>query len=81
MSTNRDDLIERALRFMSSEHNNAVRLRDQMYATQRRAMDNGLLSEALHAGTLIASIEGRIEGLSMGTVQLQMVRDDERIEP
>lgn len=72
--------FETALRYVRDEHNKAVELRDQLFLSRTKAMEYGSLTEALHAETLIAKYNGLIEGLTVATVQLQMVRDNERID-
>lgn len=79
--SNLDELFDRALRFVTSEHNTAVMHRDELLACRRRELDHGLVTNALGYEVEIAKLEGRIDGLTTATVQIRMVRDNERIEP
>jgi len=78
--SNREDLIERALRYVAQEHNTAVMHRDEMYGCRKREVNNGMIANALAYEIEIAKLEGKIDGLATATVQLQMVRDNERID-
>jgi hypothetical protein len=62
-----------ALRYVADEHNNTVRCRDQLAVSMRDFASQGDVIAAASTQLEIARLNGRIEGLTIATTQLQIV--------